>query len=90
LQAILDRGGFTEVARLDSVLHLSVKDNTYQATRLDLKKNINQGAPEVGTLAVYDVIYVPRSFIGDANAFVRLYVRGLIPAIPRVGVGLTP
>jgi polysaccharide export outer membrane protein len=90
LQAILDRGGFTEVARLDSVLHLSVKDNTYQATRLDLKKNINDGAPELGTLAVYDVIYVPRTFIGDANAFVRLYIRGLIPAIPRVGVGLTP
>jgi len=90
LQAILDRGGFTEVARLDSVLHLSVKDNTYQATRIDLKKNINDGAPELETLAVYDVIYVPRNFIGDANAFVRLYVRGLIPAIPRVGVGLTP
>lgn len=90
LQAILDRGGFTEVARLDSVLHLSVKDNTYQATRLDLKRNISDGAPELGTLAVYDVIYVPRTFIGDANAFVRLYIRGLIPAIPRVGVGLTP
>lgn len=90
LQAILDRGGFTEVARVDSVLHLSIKDNTYQATRLDLSKNIDDGAPEVGTLAVYDVIYVPRTFIGDANAFVRLYIRGLIPAIPRVGVGLTP
>jgi hypothetical protein len=72
------------------VLHLSVKDNTYQATRIDLQRNINDGAPELGTLAVYDVIYVPRTFIGDANAFVRLYVRGLIPAIPRVGVGLTP
>jgi hypothetical protein len=71
-------------------LHLSVKDNTYQATRIDLQRNINDGAPELGTLAVYDVIYVPRTFIGDANAFVRLYVRGLIPAIPRVGVGLTP
>jgi protein involved in polysaccharide export with SLBB domain/glycosyltransferase involved in cell wall biosynthesis len=90
LQAILDRGGFTEVARTDSVLHLSIKDNTYLATRLDLSKNIDDGAPEVGTLAVYDVIYVPRTFIGDANAFVRLYIRGLIPAIPRVGVGLTP
>jgi protein involved in polysaccharide export with SLBB domain/glycosyltransferase involved in cell wall biosynthesis len=90
LQAILDRGGFTEVARTDSVLHLSIKENTYQATRLDLRQNLKHGAPELGTLAVYDVIYVPRTFIGDANAFVRLYIRGLIPAIPRVGVGLTP
>ncbi len=90
LQAILDRGGFTEVARTDSVLHLTIKDNSYQATRLNLSGNVDEGTPELRQLAVYDVIYVPRTFIGDANAFVRLYIRGLIPTIPRVGVGVTP
>jgi glycosyltransferase involved in cell wall biosynthesis/protein involved in polysaccharide export with SLBB domain len=90
LQAIMDRGGFTEVARTDSVLHLTVKDDSYQATRLDLSRNVDQGAPELQTLNVYDVIYVPRSFIGDANAFVRLYIRGLIPTIPRASIGVTP
>ena len=35
-------------------------------------------------------IYVPRTFIGDANAFVRLYIRGLIPTIPRASIGVTP
>jgi protein involved in polysaccharide export with SLBB domain len=90
LQAIMDRGGFTEVARIDSVLHLTVKDDSYQATRLDLSRNVDQGGPELQTLNVYDVIYVPRSFIGDANAFVRLYIRGLIPTIPRASIGVTP
>ena len=46
--------------------------------------------PEQATLGVYDVIYVPRTFIGDANAFVRLYIRGLMPTMPRVGIGFQP
>jgi protein involved in polysaccharide export with SLBB domain/glycosyltransferase involved in cell wall biosynthesis len=90
LQAIMDRGGFTEVARTDSVLHLTIRDDGYQATRLDLSRNVEEGAPELQTLNVYDVVYVPRSFIGDANAFVRLYIRGLIPTIPRASIGVTP
>jgi protein involved in polysaccharide export with SLBB domain len=87
LQAILDRGGFTEVARADSVLHLHPNGGTYDATRLDYTTNINEQELEQATLGVYDVVYVPRTFIGDANAFVRLYIRGLLPTMPRVGVG---
>lgn len=90
MQAILDRGGFTEVARIDSVLHLSSKGNSVDATRLDFSSEIQKGSPELTNLAVNDVIYVPRTFIGDANSFVRLYIRGLMPTIPRVGVGLNP
>ena len=75
LQAILDRGGFTEVARTDSVLHLTVKESQYQATRIDLSGDADLGTAESQTLDVYDVVYVPRTFIGDANAFVRLYIR---------------
>ncbi len=87
LQAILDRGGFTEVARVDSVLHLSPNGSTYEARRLDYTTDVNRQNPELATLGVYDVIYVPRTFIGDANAFVRLYIRGLMPTMPRFGVG---
>lgn len=87
LQAIMDRGGFTEVARVDSVLHLSPNGSTYTARRLDYKTNLNRTDLELATLNVYDVIYVPRTFIGDANAFVRLYMRGLMPTMPRIGVG---
>lgn len=90
MQAILDRGGFTEVARIDSVLHLTSKGNDVEATRLDFSGEIKEGAPELHTMAVNDVILVPRTFIGDANSFVRLYIRGLMPTMPRFGVGLNP
>ncbi len=92
MQAILDRGGFTEVARIDSVLHVTSKGHSVEptATRLDFSGELKQGEPELQTLAVNDVIYVPRTFIGDANAFVRLYIRGLMPTMPRFGVGLNP
>ena len=90
MQAIIDRGGFTEVARIDSVLHVSTQGNNVEATRLDFSSEIKDGSPEMQTLAVNDQIVVPRTFIGDANAFVRLYIRGLMPTMPRVGVGLNP
>ena len=90
MQAILDRGGFTEVARIDSVLHVTSTEKGVAATRLNFAGEIKQGTPELDTLAVNDVIYVPRTFIGDANAFVRLYIRGLMPTIPRLGVGFNP
>lgn len=92
MQAILDRGGFTEVARIDSVLHVTNKGHSSEpmATRLDFSGELKQGQPELQTLEVNDVIYVPRTFIGDANAFVRLYIRGLMPTMPRFGVGLNP
>jgi polysaccharide export outer membrane protein len=92
LQAILDRGGFTEFARTDSVLRLTIRDQSYQATRIDLSTNISHGGADLTTLAANDVLFVPRTFIGDANAFVRNYVRGLLPVVPRagVGIGITP
>jgi protein involved in polysaccharide export with SLBB domain/glycosyltransferase involved in cell wall biosynthesis len=90
MQAIIDRGGFTEVARIDSVLHVTNNGNTVEATRLDFSGEIKEGSPELQALAVNDQIVVPRTFIGDANAFVRLYIRGLMPTMPRLGVGLNP
>jgi len=86
LQAIFDRGGFTDVARMDSVLKIS----GMEATRLDLSETINKGNPEFTSLAANDVLYIPRTFIGDANTFVRLYFRNLVPMMPRVGIGFSP
>jgi polysaccharide biosynthesis/export protein len=86
LQAIFDRGGFTDVARSDSVLKIT----GMEATRLDLSKTIRKGEPELSTLVPSDVLYVPRTFIGDANAFVKLYFHNLLPITPRAGVGFAP
>lgn len=86
LQAIIDRGGFTDVARVDSVLKISGAE----ATRLDFSKTLHEGTPEMSRLAANDVLYVPRTFVGDANAFVRLYFRNMVPVMPRIGVGFAP
>lgn len=89
LQAISDRGGFNDVARIDSVLRLSPAQNEYQGTRLDFTRPLTSGDPEGTNLQAGDVLYVPRSFIGDVNTFVRLYIRGVLPIEPRIGAGTT-
>lgn len=40
-----------------------------------------------GVGAAGDVLYVPRTFIGDVGAWVRLYIRGILPIEPVVGAG---
>ncbi len=89
LQAILDRGGFTDTARLDSVVRISAQESNYKATRIDLS-HVLDGNTKVAALAANDVIYVPRTFIGDMNTVVDLYVRRLLPIQPRVGIGFAP
>lgn len=85
LQAIMERGGFSPTARIDSVLRLSKN----QGTRLDFTKPLTTGMPEGLELSVNDVIFVPRTFIGDVNLFVQQYIRGVLPIEPRVGWGST-
>ena len=88
LQAIMDRGGFTPTARVDSVLKLS-GSNEYQGTRLDLTAALQRGTPENVQLHAGDVLFVPRTFVGDVNTFVNLYIRENLPISPRVGFGST-
>lgn len=83
LQAIMERGGFLTTARIDSVLRLSQN----RGTRLDFTAPLSQGTPEGAVLAANDVLYVPRTFIGDVNVFVQQYIRGILPVEPRVGWG---
>lgn len=89
LQAIVDRGGFTTVARIDSVLRMSPSKGQYQGTRLDFTKPLSDGTPEGVELLAGDIIFVPRTFIGDVNLFVSQYIRGVLPIEPRVGAGTT-
>jgi protein involved in polysaccharide export with SLBB domain len=89
LQAILDRGGFTDTARVDSVVHLVVRTKDYEATKVDLTR-VLQGEPETVQLAAHDMLYVPRTTIGDLNTFVDLYIRRMLPVPPRLGIGFSP
>ena len=87
LQEIIDRGGFTDTARIDSVLRLSGAENDYQGTRLDFSKPLSEGTSERVHLAAGDVLYVPRTFIGDVDSFVKRYIRDVLPTTPHVGAG---
>ena len=88
VQAVMQSGGFRITAKPESTLLLSPhRDGEFTAARLNLKQVVEEGVPERVRLAAGDVLYVPSSWIGDANQVVDLYVRGLIPVLPRVGVG---
>jgi polysaccharide biosynthesis/export protein PslD len=87
LQAIMDRGGFTDTARTDSVLRLTPSHPEYTATRLDFTRPLEAGNAEWTVLSGGDVLYIPRTFIGDVGVFVRLYIRDILPIQPRVGAG---
>jgi polysaccharide export outer membrane protein len=88
LQAVVQTGGFKETAKLDSVLLLTPgSDGRFSAARMDMDQVVSDGVPERVRLHPNDVVYVPTTWIADMNIVVDQYVRGLIPALPRVGVG---
>jgi protein involved in polysaccharide export with SLBB domain len=88
LQAVLQSGGFRPTAKLDSVVLMTPGlDGRFTAARMNMDQVVNDGVPERVRLHPGDVVYVPRTWIADANIVVDQYVRGLIPALPRVGVG---
>jgi len=86
-QAIMNCGGFTDTAQVDSVLHISQADYGYASTRVDLTDVIQYGAPDPVVLSANDQVFVPRNFVGDAGSFVQLYIRNLLPIPPRFGFG---
>jgi protein involved in polysaccharide export with SLBB domain len=88
LQAVLHAGGFRRTAKMDSVLLLSPsRSGAMSAARMNMAQVVEDGVPERVRLASGDVVFVPATWISDMNDVVNLYVRGLIPVLPRVGAG---
>ena len=80
--------GLRETAKMDSVLLMTPgPGGKFSAARMDMDQVVNDGVPERVRLHPGDVVYVPATWIADMNIVVDQYVRGLIPALPRVGVG---
>ena len=80
LQAIFDRGGFTNIAQTDSVVLIrDAASNDPQIGRLDLTQAMENAAAERIILAANDVIYVPMTGVGRADLWVRQNIRDLIP-----------
>jgi protein involved in polysaccharide export with SLBB domain len=88
LQAVTYTGGFKPTAKLESVLLITPRpDGKFEAARVDMKQVVDDGVPERVRLHPNDVVFVPRTWIADADLVVQQYVIGLVPAFPRVGVG---
>ena len=79
LQAIVERGGFTTGADLDSVVLLSHEAGQPVAREIDLSAEI-QGDPSDRTLLVADeIVIVPKTGIAKANQFVEQWIDGMTP-----------
>jgi protein involved in polysaccharide export with SLBB domain len=88
LQAVMEQGGFRPTAKRDSVvLIVPTADGKFAASRINLEQVLTDGVPERVRLRPNSVVFVPKTWVANAGDVVDLYVRGLIPALPRVGVG---
>jgi protein involved in polysaccharide export with SLBB domain len=81
LRAITERGGLAYTARMDSVLHIAWNaQGGYSAKRLDLRRVLETGDTSQDlALGPNDVIYVPATWITNANLWVRQWIIDLIP-----------
>ena len=88
LQAVLQSGGFKKTAKLDNVLLLTPGANgQFSAARIDMRQVVEDGVPERVRLHPNAIVVAPPTWISDADDVVDMYVRGLFPALPRVGAG---
>lgn len=85
-QAIAAAGGFLPTAKRTDVI--IIRD--VEGRHVPLKVNMEEAAKEHGQpvfLAPFDIVYVPRSAVGEVNKFVDLYLRRNIPIGAGVGFG---
>jgi len=81
LRAVMERGGFANTARADSVLHIAWNpQGGYSAQRIDLQKVMETGDTSQDlALGPNDMVYVPATWITNANLWVRQWLIELIP-----------
>lgn len=80
LQAILERGGFTPGADPKRVTVISKGTGTPVSREVDLGADVD-GATSPIVLSPDDVVFVPKTGIASANAFVASWIDGLTPQI---------
>jgi protein involved in polysaccharide export with SLBB domain len=87
LQAIIDRGGFTPEAQIDSVV--LIRDTGAPEPvigRINAMQSLEGGVPERISLLTNDVIYVPMSGISTTNQWIKQHLREIMP-IELFGLG---
>jgi protein involved in polysaccharide export with SLBB domain len=88
LQAVIERGGFTDTAMMEEVLYVTRMGGEIQTQRLDLEAVVQGDSPGEVYMAPDDIVFVPKTFIGKANIWVDQWIRGLLPTVPRPGFDL--
>lgn len=80
LQAIIQAGGFKTTAKRKSVVILRRGvDGRAMMRTADLLKGSNRGGMDLVPLRRFDIVYVPRSDVAEANLFIQQYFRDLTP-----------
>ncbi len=82
LQAVINAGGFLETAKPEATLVIRRQGGEADAPipiRLDLEESID-GETTLGDIPLqpFDVVYVPKSWIANANLFVKQYISDLL------------
>ncbi len=80
LQATIAAGGFTHSAKSHKVMIIR-RSRDGQAMRLiiDLQNPLNGRATQMAALRRFDIVYVPRTNVGEAGVFMEQWVNNLIP-----------
>jgi protein involved in polysaccharide export with SLBB domain len=80
LQAILERGGFTTEAQVDSVILIRNTGGPEPIIgRINVIQGLEDGKPENITLVTSDILYVPMSGIARADLWVKQHLNDILP-----------
>jgi protein involved in polysaccharide export with SLBB domain len=80
LQAILDRGGFSDDAQKDSVIMIRNTGGPEPIIgRINVIQGLEDGIPEKITLLTNDILYVPMSGIARADLWVKQHLNDILP-----------
>jgi polysaccharide export outer membrane protein len=91
VQAIYDRGGVKPSGDSERVAWVTgvTEAGDYQVYKFNLPEALSGGQNSAPVLSPNDVLVVPPSVIGKMNQLVELYIRGMLPNMPRFPPGLT-
>jgi len=88
VQAIFERGGFTDDAQKDSVILIRDTGGVEPIIgRINANQALENGMPEKITLVTNDVLYVPMSGIGRADLWVKQHLNDILP-YGLIGMGM--
>jgi polysaccharide export outer membrane protein len=79
VQAILERGGFGKGADMTRVTIISHVEGRSVVRELNIRRDDEDAPPVLESLAPDDVVFVPKSGIAAANAWVEQWIDGLTP-----------